>query len=98
MNRSEADAVLDVWRELMADPADRCKYGNAVQQLFYAALHLDAEVKRLEAISRLDVVHLAELGKANRDLREMVRQENAPEHVEPDPVATIVRPIGWLRS
>src|SRR5690242_5580029 len=75
MNRAEADAVLATWRELLHDPGDRCKYGEAVRALFDAALHLDAEVKRLEAITRLDVVHLAALGKRNRDLAEMVQRE-----------------------
>ena len=96
MTRSEAADVLAVWAELLADPRDRCKYGTAVQQLYYAALHFEAEAQRLEHISRLDVAHLAELGKANRDLRQMIAADRAPaEHVEADQVATIVRPNWW---
>lgn len=96
MNRSEADAVLAVWRELLDDPADRCKYGRAVLELFHAALHYEAETQRLEQVSRLDVAHLAELGKANRDLRQMIAKDRQPEHVERDPAVPLVRPNWWM--
>jgi hypothetical protein len=93
MNRAEAQSTLATWRELLADPADRLLYGRAVQALAAAAGWFEAECGRLEQVSRLDVVHLAELAKVNRDLREMVPPHRLiVEHVEADPAVPMVRP------
>lgn len=92
MNRLEAHSTVAVWRELLADPADHCKYGTAVQALAAAANWFEAECARLEAISRLDVVHLNELGKTIRDLKEIVPVGRWVEHVEADPAVPLIRP------
>ena len=66
MNRTEATDTLDTWREMLRD--DRGKFGTAVQALYRAALHFEAETARLEAVVRTDAVTLVELAQLTRDL------------------------------
>lgn len=66
MNRAEAGATLDTWREMLAD--DRGKFGVAVQALYFAALHFEAEANRLEDAVRADAALTVQLAHDVRDL------------------------------
>ena len=68
---------------------------EAVRALLAAAEWYAAENERLEAVSRLDVVHLAELGKTIRELREMLPALR-PTPTTPNPGVPETA-AGWLR-
>lgn len=86
VNHLSAHVETAAWRRIVDDTTSPTVARQSVRALVAAAEWWRDECERLEAVSRLDCVHLAQLAKVNRDLREML-----PGHMLADPARAIER-------
>jgi hypothetical protein len=102
VTRHEARAQLATWRAIVDDTEAPHLRREAVAKLVAVCEWYAAEVERLEQISRLDVVHLNELGRTIRELREVMPRPLPPHPSAAPPVVLPAvepaRPMPWFRK